>query len=159
MATPDSESDRPRIAVFGGRVTSDTLLEEAYQVGNLVASKGGILFCGGMGGVMEAASHGAADAGGTVVGILPTADSQSANPYVTIPIVTGIGTARNSIIARSVHGGIAIDGKYGTLSEIAYSIDFNIPLVGIRTWEIEGVIPAKNAGDAVEQLWKRLTWE
>lgn len=159
MTDSGTASVTPRIAVFGGRVSSDALLDEAHQVGKLIATKGGILYCGGMGGVMEAASGGAAEEGGTVVGILPTADSRDANPYITIPIVTGIGTARNSIIARSVHGGIAVDGGYGTLSEIAYSIDFNVPIVGIDTWNIEGVIPASDAEDAVKQLWERCKWE
>jgi len=149
-------SKRFRVAVFGGRVSSQALLEMAYEVGKLITARDGIVYCGGMGGIMEAVCHGARDAGGLTVGILPTADAESANPYVDIPIVTGIGTARNSIIARSVHGGIAIDGRYGTLSEIAYSLDFQKPLVGIGTWDIEGVIPVESAEDAVQKLWEMM---
>jgi len=149
-------SKQVRVAVFGGRVSSQALLEMAYEVGKLITARDGIVYCGGMGGIMEAVCHGARDAGGLTVGILPTADAESANPYVDIPIVTGIGTARNSIIARSVHGGIAIDGRYGTLSEIAYSLDFQKPLVGIGTWDIEGVIPVESAEDAVQKLWEMM---
>ena len=149
-------SKQVRVAVFGGRVSSPVLLEMAYEVGKLITARDGIVYCGGMGGIMEAVCHGARDAGGLTVGILPTADAESANPYVDIPIVTGIGTARNSIIARSVHGGIAIDGRYGTLSEIAYSLDFQKPLVGIGTWDIEGVIPVESAEDAVQKLWEMM---
>jgi len=145
-----------RVAVFGGRVSSPVLLEMAYEVGKLISARNGIVYCGGMGGIMEAVCHGAKDAGGLSVGILPTADAESANAYVDIPIVTGIGTARNSIIARSVHGAIAIDGRYGTLSEIAYSLDFQKPLIGIGTWDIEGVIAAESAEDAVQKLWEMM---
>ncbi len=143
-----------RIAVFGGRVSSKALLDVAYEVGQLIADRNGILYCGGMGGVMEAACRGAREHGGLTVGILPTAEAESANSFVDIPIVTGIGTARNSIIARSVHGGIAINGRYGTLSEIAYSLDFHKPIVGIETWDIEGIIPVKTAREAVQTLWE-----
>lgn len=149
-------SKQVRVAVFGGRVSSPVLLEMAYEVGKLITVRNGIVYCGGMGGIMEAVCHGARDAGGLTVGILPTADATTANAYVSIPIVTGIGTARNSIIARSVHGGIAIDGRYGTLSEIAYSLDFQKPLVGIGTWEIEGVISAESAEEAVQKLWEMM---
>ena len=103
---------------------------------------------------MEEAARGAVEHDGEVVGILPTADVESSNPYITIPVVTGIGTARNSIIARSVDGGIAINGRYGTLSEIAYSLDFGVPIVGIDTWDIEGVVTAQSAEDAITQLWE-----
>ncbi len=136
-------------------MASETLLQEAYRLGQLIAKRGSLLYCRGMSGIMEQASKGAADNGGEVVGILPTADAESANPYITIPVVTGIGTARNSIIARSVDGGVAINGRYGTLTEIAYSLDFGVPIIGLDTWEIDGVIPAEDAGDAIDKLWER----
>lgn len=153
MVRPDW-AEKKRIAVFGGRVSSDHLLTEAYKVGQLVAKRGALLYCGGMGGVMEAAARGAVENDGEVVGILPTANVETTNSYITIPVVTGIGTARNSIIARSVDGGIAINGRYGTLSEIAYSLDFGVPIVGIETWDIEGVVSATSAEDAITQLWE-----
>ncbi len=117
-----------------------------------------ILYCGGMGGVMEAAARGAMENKGITVGILPTAGADSANPYITIPVVTGIGTARNYVIARSVDAAIAINGRYGTLSEIAYSLDFNKPVIGIHTWDIEGVIQAADANEAMNKLWEICQW-
>ncbi|HKJ67219.1 MAG TPA: TIGR00725 family protein [bacterium] len=150
--------DTPRIAVFGGRVSTGSLLDVAYDVGREIALRKAILYCGGMGGVMEAASRGAMENHGITVGILPTAAADSANPYITIPIVTGIGTARNYIIARSVDAAIAINGKYGTLSEIAYSLDFNKPVIGIQTWDIKGVIQAENATEALNKLWEICQW-
>lgn len=150
--------ERPRIAVFGGRVSTDSLLDVAYDVGKEIALRNAILYCGGMGGVMEAASRGAAENNGITVGILPTAEADAANPYITVPIVTGIGTARNYVIARSVDAAIAINGKYGTLSEIAYSLDFNKPVIGIHTWDIEGVIQAADANEAMNKLWEICQW-
>jgi hypothetical protein len=126
-------------------------LKIAEKVGLLIAKKGAILISGGMGGVMNAASKGAKSANGLVIGVLPTADKESANPYVDIPIVTGMGEARNIIIARTCDCAIAIDGKYGTLSEIAYCLMFDIPVVGINTWNIPApIIKAKSAKEAVD---------
>jgi len=153
------ENSRPKIAVFGGRVSSDELLEEAYQVGVEIAKRGGIVYCGGMGGVMESVAKGAAEHDGVTVGILPTQETADANQYITIPVATGIGTARNYILARSADAAVAINGKYGTLSEIAYSLDFQKPVVGIGTWEIDGVIPVSGAMEAINKLWEICQWE
>jgi len=150
---------KPQIGVFGGRIPDERLIEVAVEVGRLIARRGGILFCGGMGGIMEAVARGASDTGGITVGILPTDDARTANPYIQIPVVTGIGTARNSIIARSVDGAIAVDGRFGTLTEIAYALDFGKPVVGIDTWDIEGVIHAESAGEAVSKLWEAGQWK
>ncbi|RKX71024.1 TIGR00725 family protein, partial [candidate division WOR-3 bacterium] len=106
----------------------------------------GILICGGMGGVMEAACKGAREAGGLTIGILPGNSIESANPYVDIPIATGFGEARNVIITRTAQALIAIDGKYGTLSEIAFAIIFRKPVIGINTWDIRA--PIKKVADA-----------
>jgi hypothetical protein len=86
---------------------------------------------------MEAACRGAKEAGGLTVGILPGTDRREANPYVELPIVTGIGYARNAIITRTAEAVIAIGGSYGTLSEIAFALDFGTPVVGLRTWTME----------------------
>jgi uncharacterized protein (TIGR00725 family) len=109
-----------------------------------------------MGGVMEAAAEGAAAAGGTVIGILPTADAADANAYVAIPVVTGMGEARNAIIARSADAMIAIGGSYGTLSEIALALRFGVPVIGIGTWRVDApsvdvdpIIRARSPDEAV----------
>lgn len=155
----DIHSHGPRIAVFGGRVPAEHLLEVAAEVGKLIAERGGILYCGGMGGVMEAVAKGATEAGGVTVGILPTGEADSANQYIQVPVATGIGTARNSILARSVDGGIAINGRYGTLTEIAYALDYGKPVVGIETWDIEGIIHAQSARGAINKLWEAGQWK
>jgi uncharacterized protein (TIGR00725 family) len=116
----------------------------AEAVGRALAEAGAVLICGGRGGVMEAACRGAKATGGITIGILPGTDRREANPYVDIPIVTGIGGARNAIIARTAQAAVAVGGSYGTLSEIAFALAFGVPVVGLGTWEVqrEGHPPA-----------------
>ncbi|MCK4358583.1 MAG: TIGR00725 family protein [Candidatus Cloacimonetes bacterium] len=128
------------IAVIGGNVATTEIYEKAYQVGKIIAEKDCIFICGGLGGVMEAASKGAKDNNGLTIGILPGTSKQDANPYIDIPIVTAMSNARNVIIARTCDIAIAIDGKYGTLSEIAYCLNFGKTVLGIDTYQIEGII-------------------
>jgi len=140
------------IAVIGGRKTEKALLAEAEEIGRLIAKSGAILVCGGLGGVMEAASKGAQAEGGLTVGILPHDNSSHANRYINIPIATGLGIGRNVIIARTADALIAVGGEYGTLSEIAFALQIKKPVVGIRTWDINGVKSAENALDAVNKV-------
>jgi len=140
------------IAVIGGRRPRRGLIEEAREAGRLLAQAGAVVLTGGLGGVMEAASQGAVEAGGVTVGILPQEDRSRANEYVGIPIATGLGIGRNVIIARAADGLIAIGGQYGTLSEIAFSLQLGKPVVGIGTWDIEGVHEAGSAREAVEKV-------
>jgi uncharacterized protein (TIGR00725 family) len=146
------------IAVIGGSKCSyeDALLAE--QVGLELAKRDVTLICGGLSGVMEAACKGARSENGLTIGILPGDDCQDANEYVQIPIVTGLGYARNSIVVRSAQAVIAIDGEYGTLSEIAYAVQYDIPVIGINSWSLckggefeDTIIVAENAIDAVEK--------
>jgi len=126
------------IAVIGGQNgASDEALRMAREVGRLIAERGAYLVCGGLEGVMEAACRGAKEAGGTTIGVLPTASKQDANKYVDIPIVTGMGTARNVIIVRTADAVIAVDGKYGTLSEIAHALDHGKKVVSLGSWQLE----------------------
>jgi len=143
---------KPIIAVIGGRMSDKSLLREAEEAGRLIARKGLTLVCGGLRGVMEAASRGAKSEGGLTVGILPQNDSKEANPFIDIAIVTGLGIGRNVIIARTADALIAVGGEYGTLSEIAFALQMNKPVVGIRTWDIKGVISAENAAEAVNKV-------
>lgn len=139
------------VAVIGGSEPDEESLRIAEQVGRLIAKKGAILITGGMGGVMLAASKGAHDANGLVIGVLPGIDKYEANEYVDIPIVTGVGEARNSIITRTCDCAIAINGSYGTLSEIAYCMIYRKPVIGINTWKIDApIIEAKTAQEAVD---------
>jgi uncharacterized protein (TIGR00725 family) len=104
--------------------------------------------CGGLGGVMEAACRGATGAGGLTVGILPGLDRGAANRFVGVAVPTGLGEARNALVVRMADAVVAVDGEYGTLSEIALALKAGKPVVGVATWELA------RAGDAVEALWR-----
>ncbi len=116
---------------------------------------GHTLICGGLGGVMEAACKGAKSAGGKTVGILPGHDKSEANPYVDIPIVTGLGYMRNNLVVKNAEIIIAIDGKEGTLSEIAFALQMKKPVLGINTWDIPGIVQVKDAQEAIDWMEKR----
>ncbi len=154
-------SRRLRIGVVGEQDARPEMLRLAEDVGREVALRGGVLVCGGLGGVMEAACRGAGRAGGLVVGILPGTRAEDANPYVTVPVVTGLGEARNVIVVRSSDALVAVGGGYGTLSEIAYALKLSVPVVGLGTWELsraglEGdpIVRARDAAEAVTLAWE-----
>jgi len=125
------------IAVIGGDPGPRHALIQAEVAGREIARTGHILICGGRGGVMEAACEGASEAGGLTIGVLPDSDRSQMNPYVQIPIVSGIGRARNLTITLTADAIIAIDGGYGTLSEIGYALAHAKPVAGLGTWRIE----------------------
>lgn len=125
----------PIVAVIGGSAPTQDEATAAEAVGRALAEGGAILVCGGLRGVMEAACRGAKSAGGLTIGILPGTDRSEANPYVDIPIVTGIRCARNVIITRTAQAVVAVGGSYGTLSEIGFALSFGVPVVGLGTWE------------------------
>ena len=127
---------RPRIGVMGPGVCSPRCRQLAREVGFHIGRQGGILVCGGLGGVMEAAAAGARDAGGVTVGILPRGDASEANPFIDIPIITGMGNARNVINVLTSQAIIAVHGAYGTLSEIALALKCGTPVIGLETWEL-----------------------
>jgi uncharacterized protein (TIGR00725 family) len=146
------------IAVIGGSSCSAEEAKLAEAVGEQLAQHGATIVCGGLGGVMEAVCRGAMSKGGLTVGILPGEDSNLANPWVSIPVVTGIGEARNVAVVKSAQAVIAIGGGYGTLSEIAYALKSGIPIIGLNTWslsrngkEIDGIIKLDNAKKAVDK--------
>ena len=125
------------LAVIGGDPCSAEEAGLAREVGERIARAGALLITGGLGGVMEAASEGAATAGGTTVGILPGNDPSAANRHVAIPIATGLGHVRNTVVATAADAVIAIGGKAGTLSEIAFAHLRGRPVIGLRTWRLE----------------------
>jgi uncharacterized protein (TIGR00725 family) len=150
--------DNKFVAVIGGRQCSRKEAKLAEEVGRELAKRGAVLVCGGLGGIMEAACKGAFEEGGTTVGILPGNDRTTANQFVKIPIVTGLGYARNVIVIKSAEAAIAISGSYGTLSEISYARQSGIPVVGLNTWEIsknkksdETIVRADSAAEAVDK--------
>lgn len=124
------------IGVIGGQHPPAEALGQAEAVGRLVAEAGAVLACGGLGGVMEAACRGAKAAGGTTVGILPGPDRREANPHVDIAIVTAMSTARNVILVRTSDAVIAIDGSYGTLTEIAHALEQGKRVVSLGAWDL-----------------------
>ena len=124
------EPRRPlRISVCGAGVSNTQLDALAEEVGALLAAHGAIVISGGLTGVMEACARGAARAGGTTIGFLPSADENSANPHITIPIPTGLGEARNLLVARSANAVIAIGGEWGTLSEVSFAMKIGVPVI------------------------------
>ncbi|PLY03133.1 MAG: TIGR00725 family protein [Desulfuromonas sp.] len=145
------------IGVIGaGRATASGE-ELAVRVGGLIAERGGVLVCGGLGGIMQAASRGCYDADGEVLGVLPGNSAATANPYVTIPIVTNMGHARNIIIAHTADALIAIEGEYGTLSEIAISLKLGKPVVQLDSWlQIDTGLRAETPEQAVEMVFNAL---
>lgn len=145
------------ISVIGAGECEREIYDIAEEVGRLIAQRGAILVTGGLGGVMEAASKGAKEAGGVTVGILPGFSKDEANPYVVIPVTTGMSHARNIIVVRSADAVIAIAGEYGTLSEIAIALKLGKTVVGIKSWEnIEGVIDARAPEEAVNKVFALL---
>jgi uncharacterized protein (TIGR00725 family) len=128
--------DNKLIAVIGASQPSTEEAKLAEAVGRELAKQGAILVCGGLGGTMEAACKGASAEGGVTVGILPGNNRQEANPYVQIPIVTGMGYARNIAVVKSAQAVIAIGGNYGTLSEISHALQSDIPVIGLKTWSL-----------------------
>jgi len=152
------EQRKKIVAVIGGSQPSPEEAKLAEEVGRELARKGTILVCGGLGGVMEAACRGASSEGGLTIGILPGDSAKMANPYVQIPIVTGIGYARNITVVKSAQAVIAIGGSYGTLSEIAHARQSDIPVIGLNTWSLSrngqqdnSIIPAQSPTEAVDK--------
>jgi uncharacterized protein (TIGR00725 family) len=151
-------SKKTFIAVIGGRQPSSEEARLAEEVGRELAKQGAILVCGGLGGVMEAACKGASSEGGVTIGILPGDSRQAANPYVQIPIVTGMGYARNVAVVKSAQAVIAIGGSYGTLSEISHALQSGIPVISLNTWALSkndqqdnSIITAQSPTEAVNK--------
>ncbi|MGK7313592.1 MAG: TIGR00725 family protein [Candidatus Longimicrobiales bacterium M2_2A_002] len=125
--------DRPlRVAVAGAGAAGPELAAAAEEVGRRLAEAGAVLICGGLGGVMEAAARGCAGAGGLTIGILPGADADAANAHIRVPLPTGLGEARNTLVARTGDVLIAIGGSWGTLSEVALARKVGVPVVVLR---------------------------
>lgn len=149
---------RAYVAVVGSGEATPDELAAAEEVGRAVASRGAVLVCGGLGGVMEAACRGARDGGGTTVGILPGHDRSAANEFVDVAIPTGLGEARNALVVRAADVLVAVGGSWGTLSEIALALRVGKRVVGVGTWElaraggepVEGIERASDAAEAVE---------
>jgi len=145
------------IGVIGGSICDREIYGFAYDIGKEIARRNCYLLCGGLGGVMEAACRGAQEAGGLTIGIIPGDDKSSANPYVDIPIVTNIGYARNFIIIQTADAFVAIDGRFGTLTEVSFALDRKKPIVGYKTWDIdEAIVKINDPVEALDRLFEVL---
>jgi uncharacterized protein (TIGR00725 family) len=150
-------SRRVQIAVVGAGAGDEELLAAAEEVGRRIAEAGAVLVTGGLGGAMEAASRGAAEAGGTAIGVIPSSDPADANEHVTHAVATGVGQARNLAVVGSGDAVIAVGGEWGTLSEIALARKLGKPVVALRSWPLKnragtdlGIAEADSPETAVE---------
>jgi len=149
------DKDSVYIAVIGAGKCSKKLRDQAYEVGAAIAKQGAVLVCGGLKGVMEGAAHGAKDAGGVTIGIIPGEDRSEANQYCDIVIPTGIGEARNIMVVRTSDAVISLHGKYGTISEMAFSLKLQRPLVSLVKWDVfPEVVTVPKPVDAVKKAIK-----
>jgi uncharacterized protein (TIGR00725 family) len=139
----------PYVAVVGPGEAAADEADAAEQVGSGLASAGAVVVCGGLGGVMAAACRGAYDAGGMTIAILPGADRRAANEWARVVVPTGMGEMRNALVVRAADAVIAVGGGYGTLSEVALALKTGVPVVGINTWPIEGIVQVGSPADAV----------
>ena len=141
-----------RVSVIGGSVPPESAREQAVVVGQKLAERGHEVVCGGGSGVMEAVCRGAREFDGHTIGILPEADRTAANEYVTTPIATGMGNARNALVVLNGDAAIAIDGSTGTLSEIGLALDYGRPVAGLQTHDIDAVEHVDSPTAAVEYV-------
>ncbi len=144
------------VAVVGPGRCGAELAQLAEEVGRALARRGATLVCGGLSGAMEAACRGAREEGGLTIGLLPGNDRASANEFVSIALPTGLGEARNALVARAGDAMIAVGGEFGTLSEIALALKLGKRVVGLDTWELSkggnpvaGIEPARDPEHAV----------
>ena len=144
---------RVPVGVIGPRQATPAQYAAAQAIGRGIAEMGLALICGGRGGVMEAACKGAAEAGGIAIGVLPDAEPTPANPYATVVLATGIGEARNAVIARAALCLVAIGNNFGTLSEVALGRQFGKLVIGLEgAAQVEGVVQVATPAAALEQV-------
>jgi len=141
------------IGVIGAGKCPDAIYRTAMNVGFEIGKRGWNLVCGGLGGVMEGAAKGCMEAGGMTIGILPGLKKESANPYIRMPIPTGLGDGRNLLVVRASDILIAIAGGHGTLSEIALALKSKKPVIGLETWnDIKGVLYVPDCQAAIRTV-------
>ncbi|MFP4050746.1 MAG: TIGR00725 family protein [Thermoplasmata archaeon] len=141
-------------SIIGGDVGScnEEDRKNAEEIGKRLAKEGATIVCGGRGGVMEAVCKGAKSENGTTIGILPSTDRSEGNDYLDHAIVTGLGVLRNSLVVQNGDIVIAIDGKYGTLSEIAMAQQYGKKILGLGTWDLDTVDSCKDVDELMEKF-------
>lgn len=150
LARHDTPMQRPPVGIIGPREANEAQCRLAATLGERLAQLAVPVLCGGRGGVMEAAGRGAAEAGGTVIGLLPDNHWESANPWITLPLASGLGEARNVVIARASTVLIAVGNSPGTLTEVAFGCHFGRCVLGLDSApQMAGCTPLENAEQAV----------
>ena len=144
------------VSVIGGHSCTKQVEELSYKLGKKLAKVAEILVSGGLSGTMKAVCQGFQVAGGVTIGIIPSYNKKEANEFVDIVIPTGLGLARNVLVVQSADVVVALPGEAGTLSEIAYCLQFGIPVISLGSWDIPGVIKVKTVEEATEEVKKRL---
>ena len=142
------------IGVIGSHSCDRKTAKLAQELGKEIAKMGAILVCGGLGGIMQAAAKGAKEHGGITVGILPGENKSDANPFIDIPIATGLGYTRNTLVTTAADIIIALPGKYGTLSEIAFALNAGKTVLGIGAWDIKGIVKTRSPQEAIKKIKK-----
>ena len=149
---------KTHIGVIGAGECSLEMYNQATELGRLIGQNNWILFCGGLGGIMEGAAKGCYKTGGMTVGILPGNDKDSANPFITLPIATGLGEGRNLLLVRASEVIVAITGGYGTLSEIGFALKIGKRVIGLNTWPgIDGVEYVETPEQAIQRIIAHLS--
>jgi uncharacterized protein (TIGR00725 family) len=143
------------VAVVGPGDASPGEIESAEAIGRGIAQAGDVLVCGGLGGVMAAACRGASSAGGLTIGILPGSDRAAANEWVRVALPTGLGELRNGLVVRAADVVVAVGGAYGTLSEVALALKTGVRVIGLGTWEIDGIEVVETPERALRAIQRR----
>ena len=140
------------ISVIGGRECTKEVEQIAKELGKRLTKMVDYLVCGGLGGAMKAVCQGFKAGNGVTIGIIPSYDKKDANSYIDIVIPSGLGLARNVLVVKSADVVVALPGEAGTLSEIAYCLQFNIPVISLNSWDIPGVIKVHTVNEAIKQV-------
>ena len=140
------------VSVIGGRNCTKEVEQIAYNLGEKLTKVVDILVSGGLKGTMEAVCSGFKAGGGLTIGIIPSYDKKDANKFVDVVIPTGLGLARNVLVVKSADIVVALPGETGTLSEIAYCLQFKIPVISLGSWDIKGVIKVSNIEEAIKKI-------
>ena len=144
------------VSVIGGHRCTSEVEHLAKELGKKLAKVVDILVSGGLSGTMEAVCQGFKAGGGLTIGIVPSYNKKDANPFVDIVIPSGLGLARNVLVVKSADVVVALPGEAGTLSEIAYCLQFGIPVISVDSWDIPGVVKAKTVEEAVVKVTESL---
>ena len=139
------------VSVVGGGECSQEMYEMAVDVGRKIARMNAVLITGGLGGIMEGVCKGAKEEGGTTIGIIPGEEREEANAYLDYVIATGLGQARNALVVLNADVVIAIDGEYGTLSEIAMALKYGKKVYGLKTWDV-GIKNCENVDELFDEI-------